>query len=425
MLGRDDVKPKSWSEKAAQRSGVVFTPFLNRPQARIDQFCRQAPNFEPIHRPAHDRRRVRRDDPEAQPSSIGQRDFIRDTFGRYVSQEVVDELLTSPDGLRLGGELREITLLVSDLRGFTAMSSHMEPHEVIEVINGYLGPMIDIITRHGGTVDEFQGDGILAFFGAPIEAEDCPERALACAIEMQNAMDAVNADQRRRGLAELQMGIGINTGEVIVGNIGSEKRTKYSAIGTTINTAYRIESYTVGTQVLISPSTYEQVKEIAEVRGTIDVQFKGLEESVTVFDIAGVGGENPVRMAERAPEVFADLSPALEADFFALEGKTVSERAIRGKILRVSETSAEAALEEEVEALSSLKIRITAPGGENLPEAYAKVMKTAGGAHPGGAPHSGVSPAGVSLTFTSLPEDFKSFLDRRRAGAGSEDRARA
>ncbi len=171
----------------------------------------------------------------------------------------------------------------------------------------------------------------------------------------------------------------------------------------------------MGTQILISPSTYEQVKEIAEVRGTLDVHFKGLEEAVTVFDIAGVGGENPVRLAERAPEVFADLSPALEADFFPLEEKTVSERAIRGKILRVSETSAEAALEEEVEVLSSLKIRVAAPGGESLPEAYAKVMKTTGG-----APQSG-----VSLTFTSLPEEFKSFLDRRRAGAGSEDPARA
>jgi len=264
---------------------------------------------------------------------LKQRDFIRDTFGRYVSQEVVDELLTSPDSLRLGGELREITLLVSDLRGFTAMSSRLEPQDVIEIINGYLEHMIDTITRFGGTVDEFQGDGILAFFGAPIEAEDGPDRAVACAIEMQNAMEAVNAGQHRRNLPDLKMGIGINTGEVIIGNIGSEKRKKYSAIGTTINTAYRIESYTVGAQILISPTTHEQIKDIVDTQGTIDVQFKGLDRPVTVLDVAGIRGKFACRIPEKAPEVFVTLSSPLPVHFYALEEKTVSENAIAGKIL--------------------------------------------------------------------------------------------
>jgi class 3 adenylate cyclase len=338
---------------------------------------------------------------------LRQRDFIRDTFGRYISEEVVDELLTSPDGLKLGGELREITLLVSDLRGFTSMSSRMAPHEVIEVINGYLEHMIDIIARFGGTVDEFQGDGILAFFGAPIEVEDGPERAVACAIEMQKAMEAVNAGQRRRGLPELLMGIGVNTGEVIVGNIGSEKRTKYGAIGTTINTAYRIESNTVGAQILISPSTYGYVKDIVEIGGTFDAQFKGLEEPVKVYDVSGIGGKYACEMPEKAPENFIDLDPAISADFFPLDGKTVSDSAIPGLILRLSESSAEAALDEPVDVLSSLKIRIASPEGLALPEAYAKVMKV-------DPPEGSLSSSRVILTFTSLPEDTKAFLEQKR-----------
>ena len=336
---------------------------------------------------------------------LKQRDFIRNTFGRYVSQEVVDELLTSPDGLRLGGELREITLLVSDLRGFTAMSSLMKPHEVIEVMNNYLSHMIDIITRFGGTVDEFQGDGILAFFGAPIKVEKGPARAVACAIEMQNAMEVVNEDQRRRNLPELQMGIGINTGEVIVGNLGSEKRTKYSAIGTTINTAYRIESYTVGAQILISSSTHAYIKDIVDVNGTIDVQFKGLEESLTVFDVTGIRGEFSGSIPEKAPETFAALSPALPVKFFALEGKTISEKFIQGNITRLSKISAEAEAGVEIEKLSSLKMRIDPEGMDEILEAYVKVMDI--------QPSKGAEGRyQINLAFTSLPENSKNFLER-------------
>ena len=202
---------------------------------------------------------------------LRQRDFIRDTFGRYLSKEVVEELLESPDGLRLGGELREITLLVSDLRGFTSMAERLSPQEVIDFLNRYLERMVDIITRYDGTVDEFQGDGILAFFGAPLVGEDDPERAIACAIEMQMALQEINAERLELQLPELAMGIGINTGEVIVGNIGSEKRTKYGAVGSAINAAYRIESYTVGGQILISPTTYEHVRSLVQVRDTLGV----------------------------------------------------------------------------------------------------------------------------------------------------------
>jgi len=346
---------------------------------------------------------------ESMIGGLKQRDFIRDTFGRYISQEVVDELLSSPDGLKLGGELREVTFLVSDLRGFTALSSRTEPGEVIQIVNRYLEPMVDIITRYQGTVDEFQGDGILAFFGAPLASSNDPVRAVACAVTMQRALVEINAEQRRRGLPELHMGIGINTGEVIVGNIGSEKRTKYGALGTPINTAYRIESYTVSGQVLISSSTYERVKDVVRVGDTQELQFKGLDELIQVYEVNGLDGDYTCSMPETAPQHFLDLDPPLSIECFVLEGKTISDKVIAGRIERLSENCAQGVLDEAVERNMNLKVRINPNGAGTLSELYAKVMEA--------DPQSENSATRIVLNFTSLPDDAKVFLEKRRLAA--------
>ncbi|EDN69316.1 adenylate/guanylate cyclase [Beggiatoa sp. PS] len=185
-------------------------------------------------------------------------ELIRQLFGRYLSDEVVTTLLETDSGLSLGGERRKITILTSDIRGFTAQSEKLLPEKVIKIINHYFSAMIDVISQYQGTINEFMGDGILVLFGAPIAREDDPERAVACAIAMQLAMKSVNEQIQAWGFAPLEMGIGINTGEVIVGNIGSEKRTKYGVLGSEVNLTYRIESYSVGGQILISKSTLKK-----------------------------------------------------------------------------------------------------------------------------------------------------------------------
>jgi adenylate cyclase len=184
---------------------------------------------------------------------------IRKTFGRYLTDQVVAQLLESPSGLQLGGERRQLTLLTSDLRGFTAMAEGLPPEEVIKIINFYLGNMAEVITKYQGTIDEFMGDGILVLFGAPTSGPDDPERAIACALEMQLVMAAVNQQMEEWGFSALEMGIGIHTGEVVVGNIGSEKRAKYGVVGANVNLTYRIESYTTGGQILISQATYDKL----------------------------------------------------------------------------------------------------------------------------------------------------------------------
>ena len=340
--------------------------------------------------------------------SLRQRDFIRDTFGRYLSNEVVEELLGSPAGLKMSGENREVTFLVSDLRGFTALTASLPPQRVIEIMNRYFEHMVDVIVRYKGTVNEFTGDGILAFFGAPLYAVDDSERAVACAVEMQNALEAVNAEQRRLGLPELAMGIGINTGEVVVGNIGSERRASYGAVGTPINAAYRIESFTVGGQILISPTTYDRVKSDLIITGTKEVKFKGLDQPVTLYDVAGIGGAHQVFLPQKKAVPLTCLNPPLPVECFVVEGKTVSDTAIAGRMTHLGENSAEVLLDRKIADYSNLRLVLTLPETRGLSEWYAKVL-------PPDKPMAAPSEKHTRLQFTSMPRDTKHFLDQKQS----------
>lgn len=181
--------------------------------------------------------------------------FIRETFGRYLADEVVATLLESPTGVRLGGEKRKITMMMADLRGFTSLSERLAPERVVAILNRYLATMVKIIKQYGGTIDEFIGDAIFVLFGAPIWQEDDAQRAVACAVAMQLAMAEVNDQNGQEDLPEVEMGIGIHTGQVVLGNIGSPERMKYGVVGRHVNLASRIQSYTTGGQILISETT--------------------------------------------------------------------------------------------------------------------------------------------------------------------------
>lgn len=218
----------------------------------------------------------------------GSLDSIRETFGPYLSAEVVNEILKSPGGVELRGELREITILVSDIREFTRTTELLEPGQVLELINRYLEEMTDIIMKHGGTIDEFTGDGILVFFGAPTFVPDHCTRAVACALEMQKAMEGLNRGNLRLGLPELQMGIGINSGQLIVGNIGSEKRKKYGAVGIPINLAFRVQAEAEGGEILVSPAVFHDLGEELLVEGTRRCSLKGIEPPVLLYRVEGL-----------------------------------------------------------------------------------------------------------------------------------------
>jgi class 3 adenylate cyclase len=221
-------------------------------------------------------------------------DSIRETFGPYLSTEVVNEILKSPGGAEIRGELREITILVSDIREFTRTTEFLEPGDVLEIINRYLEVMTDIIMKHGGMIDEFTGDGILVFFGAPTFVPDHCTRAVACALEMQKAMQGLNRGNLRLGLPELQMGIGVNSGQLIVGNIGSEKRKKYGAVGIPINLAFRIQSEAEGGEVLVSPAVFQNLGGDLLVEGTRQCSLKGIEQPVILYRVEGLRVQAPM-----------------------------------------------------------------------------------------------------------------------------------
>jgi adenylate cyclase len=212
---------------------------------------------------------------------------IRDTFGRYMSDEVVTEILKSPGGINLTGELKDITVLVSDLRGSTPMGEALEPPVVLTVINRYLDRMINVIMRHGGTIDEFTGDGILVLFGAPRAMPDHAKRAVLCALDMQNAMPELNKENAALGLPELRMGIGINSGHLVVGNIGSEQRKKYGAIGSPINVAFRVEAQTNrdGGEILITQAVRDRIDEPLELGPPRIVGLKGIAEPMPLYPV--------------------------------------------------------------------------------------------------------------------------------------------
>ncbi|HYL82565.1 MAG TPA: adenylate/guanylate cyclase domain-containing protein, partial [Candidatus Acidoferrum sp.] len=312
---------------------------------------------------------------------LRQRDFIRDTFGRYVSPEVVQTLLESPENLGLGGVKRDVSVLISDLRGYTRFVEQGDPTVVVDVLNRYLGRMTDIIGDHGGTINEFAGDGIVAFFGAPLPAADHAERAAACAIAMQIALEDVNRQQAARGLPRLEMGIGLNSGEAIVGNIGSEKRAKYTVIGTVINLAARVEACTVGGQVLLSPDIYERIRQLAEVGPGIPVEVKGIRNPLLLHELRGLRGRYDRRMPEGDGTEEGEAAVDLPATCWLFQGKTIRAEVLEGAVVRVGTRRLTLRLDDPLTPLQNVRLRLRFPTlGQDSEDLYGKVGAVSGGA---------------------------------------------
>jgi class 3 adenylate cyclase len=210
--------------------------------------------------------------------------LLRTLFGRYVSEEVAADIVANPGRhLRLGGEKREVTVLFGDLRGFTPMAENIDPEDAVDILNVFLAHVVDTVFEYDGSLDKFRGDGFMAFFGAPMRHENDPSNAVRCALALQERLRGVTfakfPDLR------LHMGVGINTGTVIAGSIGSERRTDYTVIGDEVNVAQRFESNAGPGQILITGSTYERVKKAVEVRELGALRVSGKQERVAAYDV--------------------------------------------------------------------------------------------------------------------------------------------
>jgi class 3 adenylate cyclase len=219
--------------------------------------------------------------------SYDERAFIRETFGTYLSDEIVTEILASPEGVKLGGEMRDMTILLSDLRGFTAVTESTEASRIVTIINRYLEKMVPIIMRHGGTIDEYTGDGILVFFGAPRLLPDHPSRAVACALDMQESMKELNKENLRLGLTQLEMGIAINCGQLVVGNIGSERRRKYGAVGSPINVAFRLVEKARPGEIVVTQAVKDRLGDKLQTRSHWKDSLKGIGTTL-IYQVTGM-----------------------------------------------------------------------------------------------------------------------------------------
>jgi len=302
--------------------------------------------------------------------------FIKKTFGRYLSDNIVSSILDTPEGLELGGEKRKVTIMMSDLRGFTTIAEKLKPEVVLSILNIYLEIMTEIILKYDGTIDEFIGDAILVMFGAPISNDDDAIRAVACALEMQVSMDNVNQKNEQLGYPKLQMGIGINTGEVIVGNIGSDMRSKYGIVGSHVNLTSRIETYTVGGQILISETTCNECGSRLKVKNIMRVMPKGVKDPINIYDITGISGEYTIDLPTHKALELRTFSRPKDIKISVLEGKEIGEKTHSGKIIQYSDNIMDIQTDVFLKHLSNIKISLCSISGETIDgDIYAKIIE--------------------------------------------------
>ena len=326
-------------------------------------------------------------------------ELIKKMFGRYLSTEVLNSLLEDPSALELGGERRKVTIMITDLRGFTALSERLKPEQVVQILNSYFEVMVDVILQYNGTINEIVGDSLLVVFGAPQEMQDRTQRAIACAIEMQNAMAEVNEQNCARGLPELEMGIGLNETEVIVGNIGSSKRSKYAVVGSGVNMTSRIESYTVGGQILISESLRQEVGGILRIDAQRNVLPKGFETPLKIYEVGGIAGHYNLALKAKDP-VLCTLTQQIPIRYMLFTGTDVGEKELEGSVVRLSKNCAEITLRGPISVLTDIRMKL-GDVDENLSsrDFYGKVIDRPGGKGPT-----------QLIRFTSVPPEVDAYF---------------
>jgi adenylate cyclase len=229
---------------------------------------------------------------------LKERDKLRTTFGKYMTASVMEHLLAGK--VALGGESLKVTILFTDIRSFTTISERMDPQQLVALLNEYFTEMVSIVMQEDGVVDKYIGDAIMAVFGAPVPKPGDAVNAVRAAVRMRAALEALNVRLVERGIPALQTGIGIHTGEVVAGNIGSEKRMEYTVIGDPVNLASRLETSTkdLGVNVLISEDTFELTKDFIEARPVREITVKGRARPVMTYEVLGLRGELPVDSRE-------------------------------------------------------------------------------------------------------------------------------
>jgi adenylate cyclase len=214
---------------------------------------------------------------------------MKKTFGQLVNPRVLEKMLNDPSYQKVGGHKELLTVLFSDIRGFTTITETLPPEQLVPHLNEYLGKMVEVVFRHDGTLDKFIGDAVMAIFGAPVPQNDHAKRAVLCALDMMDELAKLQEKWRAEGKPVFDIGLGINTGEMTVGFMGSQEKKEYTVIGDNVNLASRLEGLNkeYKTHIIISDSTYQQVKDIIEARSLGSVMVKGKTKTVDIYEVVG------------------------------------------------------------------------------------------------------------------------------------------
>ncbi|MBP3265784.1 MAG: PAS domain S-box protein [Clostridiales bacterium] len=288
---------------------------------------------------------------------------------RYTSPDIADYALMTAEGQKRGGQTKNVTILMSDLRGFTALGAKLSAEELITVLNHYFEAMVAVIQKYKGTVIEFLGDGIFTVFGAPKDIPEHATLAVKCAVEMQAALKAVNEWNEKNGFPPLEMGVGINTGDAVVGNIGSDKKMKYGCMGSTVNITGRLESLTVGGQVFITDNTRQQIVEDLLIVSEGSFLPKGSPNELMYCEIKGIG--DLVLTNDMDNIVWVDNPDDNEYQFYLLEEKTVGVNTLKGKLVKMSDNKRFALITTDAELSEKMNIMLR----HEEKRIYAKVIR--------------------------------------------------
>ena len=273
-------------------------------------------------------------------------------------------------------ESREVTILLSDLRGFTSLAESYSSIAMVQALNRYLAYMSEIILRHGGSIDKFMGDSIMALFGAPKTQLNHINAALNCAIEMQQAMLHINQQNQEHGMANWYMGIGINTGEVVACNLGSALHSEYTVIGDEVNLASRVEAHTLRGQILLSENTYQQAKDYIQIGDINQVQVKGKQQPVTMYELLSSSRPTLRHAPRRELRNSHRVDVNIDLKFNLLDGKSVLPEVHSGNIHNLSYGGMFISTQTPLQALNDIRVSLSLSlMGYEQTEVYAKVLR--------------------------------------------------
>lgn len=329
-------------------------------------------------------------------------ELLNRIFGQYFSDALLNIILANPESAAIGGNKRELTVLMADLRGFTSISEQLEPDVVTDMLNVFFSEMFNAITKYQGMVLEYLGDAILAVFGAPLTAESQTADAIAAAITMQNRMGDVNAYNRSHNYPQLEMGIGIHRGEMFIGNIGSQKMMRYNVIGHAVNECSRIESYTVSGQILASHDTLQHVDCPLETHNHRNIITKGIQQPLQICEVTGIGGSYDCHLENVEFDILHPVNTAVIFNLYPLEGKIITEHPIAAKLTHFSKKRAKLSIDAEMitelQEYQDVEIFAAQEGGYAVfTNVYAKIVEK--GEH------------FITLHFTHINQSFSQFAE--------------